>query len=161
VDTSDIYHKIKRRFDDSKLCYDAYFEKVSSWGTIQQAFAYGMQTDNEAGGFITCLKMTGFDVRFKRPRIIKISDREIKRCNWGVKMTLDVVRTIDRLNMVVLGVSNPDFIPLVYWIRDQGIKVTILASCIPKSLRDAADTAIEINEDFLEGDEEEEEEEEE
>lgn len=149
VDTSDLYHKIRRKFAE-KLCYETYLDKVAEWGTIQQAFAYGMQTDHEAGGFITCLKMTGFDVRFKRPRIMKIGDREIKRCDWGIKIAVDVFKTISRLDTIVLGVSNPDFIPLIHWIKDQGVKVTILASCIPKSLRDVADSVVEIDEDFLE-----------
>lgn len=149
VDTSDLYHRVRRKFS-GKLCYEAYFEEVASWGTMQQAFAYGMQTDNEAGGFITCLKMAGFDTRFKRPRIMKVGDREIKRCDHGISMTIDVVKTIDHLDTVVLGISNPDYIPLVNWIRDCGVKVIILASCIPRSLREAADSAIEINEDYLE-----------
>jgi len=161
VDTSDIYHRIRRKFDGEKLCYEAYFEKVTSWGTVQQAFAYGMQTEHEAGGFITCLKINGFDVRFKRPRIIKIADREIKRCDWGIQIAVDVVKTISRLDLVVLGTSNPDFIPLIHWIKDQGVKVTILASCVPRSLRDAADSVVEITRDYLEIEDDFEEEEEE
>jgi len=150
VDTSDIYHRIRRKFDGEKLCYESYYEKIAEWGTVQQAFAYGMQTEHEAGGFITCLKINGFDVRFKRPRIIRIGDREIKKCDWGVQITVDVVKTISRLDLVVLGVSNSDYIPLIHWIKDQGVKVTILASCVPKSLRDTADSVIEITTDYLE-----------
>lgn len=160
VDTSDIYHKIRRKFD-GKLCYETLYDKVTTWGTLQQAFAYGMQIDKEASGFITCLKLIGFDVRFKHPRIIKIGDREIKKCEWGIKIAVDIVKTIDHLDTVVLGVSNPDFIPLIQWIKDQGVKVLILASCIPKSLRDVADEVIEINEDFLENEDEDENDEEE
>ena len=155
VDTSDLYHKVKRKFE-SKLCYEAYYDTVADLGTIQQAFAYVVQTDNEASGFITCLRMIDFDVRFKRPRIMKINDREIKRCDWGVKITIDVVKTIDHLDTIVLGISNPDYIPLIHWIKDQGVKVTILASGVPKSLRNIADNVIEIDETFLEGEEEEE-----
>ena len=149
VDTSDLYHRIRRKFS-SKLCYETYFEEVSKLGTIQQSFAYGMQTDNEAGGFITCLKMTGFDTKFKRPRVMKIGDREIKRCDHGIALTVDVIRTIDHLDTVVLGVSNPDYIPLINWIRDSGVRVIILASCVPKSMRELADKVIEIDGAYLE-----------
>ena len=154
VDTSDIYHKVRRKFDGAKLCYEDYHAKVEGWGTIQQAFAYGMQTDNEADGFITCLRMTGFEVRFKRPKIMKIGDREIKRCEWGIKIAMDVVKTISRLDTIVLGVSNPDFIPLIHWIKDQGVKVIILSSCIPKSLCEVVDEVIEIDFDLLEQEDE-------
>lgn len=156
VDTSDLYHRIRRKFN-GKLCYEKYFEEVKKLGTIQQAFAYGMQTDNEAGGFITCLRMTGFDTKFKRPRVMKIGDREIKRCDHGIVLAVDVVKTIDHLDTVVLGVSNPDYIPLITWIRDSGVRVIILASCVPKSMRELADKVIEIDDSYLEDEDEDEE----
>lgn len=149
VDTSDLYHRVRRKFN-GKLCYEAYYEEVSGWGTIQQAVAYGMQIGAEAGGFITCLRMAGFDTRFKRPKVMRVGDREIKRCDHGVVMAVDIVKTIDHLDTVVLGVSNPDYIPLINWIRDTGVKVIILASCVPRSLRDIVDKVIEIDEEYLE-----------
>lgn len=155
VDTSDLYHRIRRKFEGGKLCYESYFEKLASYGNLTQAYAYVMQSDNEASGFITCLKMIGFDVFAKRPRVMRICDRDIKRCDWGVNIAVDVSRTIDRLDQIILGVSNPDYVPLVQWIKDQGRQVVILASCIPKSLRNVADSDIEITEDFLEQDDDE------
>ena len=149
VDTSDLYHRVRRKFN-GKLCYDAYYGEVSGWGTMQQAVAYGMQVSAEAGGFITCLRMAGFDTRFKRPKIMRVGDREIKRCDHGVMLAVDVVKAIDQIDTVVLGVSNPDYIPLVKWVRDRGAEVTILASCVPRSLRDIANTVIEIDEGYLE-----------
>ena len=149
VDTSDIYHKVKRKFS-GKLCYDTYYDMVVRWGTIQQAFAYGMQIENEAGGFIACLKAAGFNVLFKPPKIMVINDREIKRCEWNVRIAIDIVKTINRLDIIVLGSSNPDLIPLIHWIKDQGVKVYILASCVPKCLRDIVDKVIEITEEYLE-----------
>jgi len=149
VDTSDLYHRIRRKFN-GKLCYEAYYEEVSSWGTMQQAVAYGMQVSAEAGGFITCLRVAGFDTRFKRPKVMRVGDREIKRCDHGVSIAIDIVKTIDHLDTVVLGVSNPDYIPLINWVRDRGVKVVILASCVPRSLRDVADKVIEIDEEYLE-----------
>jgi len=149
VDTSDLYHRVRRKFN-GKLCYEAYYEEVSSWGTMQQAVAYGMQIGDEAGGFITCLRMVGFDTRFKRPKVIRVGDREIKRCDHGVILTVDIVKMIDRLDTVVLGVSNPDYIPLISWIQDRGVKVIVLASCVPKSIRELASQVIEIDEEYLE-----------
>jgi len=149
VDTSDLYHRIRRKLN-GKLCYEAYFEEVKKLGTIQQAFAYGMQTDNEASGFITCLQITGFDTKFKRPRVLKIGDREIKRCDHGIAMTIDVVRTLVHLDTVVLGISNPDYIPLINYIRDCGVRVIIMASCVPKSMWELVDEVIEIDESYLE-----------
>ena len=147
VDTSDLYHRVRRKFNGAKLCYEAYYSSVEA---IDPSFAYVMQSENEASGFISCLKMIGFDVCFKRPRLLQIADRTIKQCDWKVQLTIDVVETLPGLDTVFLGVSNPDYIPLVQWVKDQGVKVVILACGVPKSLYRVADSVIEIDESFLE-----------
>jgi len=149
VDVSDIYRRLRRRHH-AKLNYDAYLETVKKWGVIFRAIAYGMQQEREASGFITCLKSAGFDTRYKRPKIIRVNDREIKQCDWGIGITVDIIRLIDKLDVIVLGVSNPDYIPLVKWLRDQGKQVIIFASCVPSSLHDAANNVFEITEELLE-----------
>jgi len=155
VDTSDLYHKIRRKFEN-KLCYERYFDIVAEWGEIKWAFAYGMQIEREARGFISCLTTAGFHVRFKRPRIIHCEDREIKRCEWGVGITIDIVEALEEFDVVVLGSSNSDLIPLIKWIRSQGREVIILACGVPKNMKDAANSVVEITEDYLEEEEEDE-----
>ena len=151
IDVSDIYHKLNRKFNGGKLDYSLLLTEISMYhGSVFRAFAYGVQHESEASGFIACLRAEGFEPCFKRPRIIKVGDRAIKQCHCGVGLTVDVVRFIDKVGTVLIGSSNPDFIPLVKWVRDQGKRVVIFASCIPRSLREAANTAVEISEDFLE-----------
>lgn len=150
VDTSDLYHKIRRKFGGGKLDYQVYYDTAAEWGSIEYAFAYGMQSEREAGGFIACLKAAGFYVYFKRPRIIRCEDREIKRCEWGVGIAMEIVSLIKELDIVVLGSSNSDLIPLIKWAKNQDVGVFILASGIPESMKGAADSAIEITEDYLE-----------
>lgn len=149
VDVSDFYYRIQRRFDGAKLDFGAYIDEVGEWGKVFRAFAYGMQREQEAGGFIKCLQLQGYEAKYKRPKIIRIGDREIRQCDWGIGITVDIVNLIDKLDTIVLGVSNPDYIPLVKWIRDQGKEVIIFASCVPRSLKDAANQCFEITKDML------------
>ncbi len=149
VDVSDFYYRIQRKFDGTKLDYGKYLFRIKTWGNVFKALAYGMQQENEASGFIKCLRSHGFETKFKRPKIIRINDREIKQCDWGSQVVIDIVRLIEKLDIIVLGVSNPDYIPLIKWIRDQGKEVLIFGSCIPKSLRDTANNIIEIDEELL------------
>ncbi|MEE9548728.1 MAG: NYN domain-containing protein [Nitrosomonadaceae bacterium] len=153
VDVSDFYYRIQRRFSRAKLDFEKYIVEAQDYGKIFRAFAYGMQRNNEAAGFIKCLQVSGFEAKYKRPKIIKVGDREIKQCNWDCGITIDVVKLIDKLDVIILGVSNPDYIPLIKWVRDQGKEVIIFASCIPKTLRDAANGAIEITAELLQEDE--------
>ncbi len=149
VDVSDFYYRIQRRFSGAKLDFEKYFLEASGYGKVYRAFAYGMQVNHEAAGFIKCIQASGFEAKYKRPKIIKVNGREIKQCDWGVGITIDVVSLTDKLDTVILGVSNPDFIPLVRWIRDQGKEVIVFASCLPKTLKDSANKAFEITADML------------
>lgn len=147
VDVSDFYYRIKRRFKNRKLDFGGYMYKITKdYGSIFRALAYGMQRDHEASGFIRCLQSHGFETKYKKPKIINIRNRELLQCNWDATITIDIVRLIDRLDIIVLGVSNVDFIPVIQWIRDRGKSVVIFASCVPKSLKDAANFTIEITE---------------
>ena len=151
VDVSNLYHKINKKFVGEKLDYEAYLQRIDDKiGTVVRSYAYGSQQNKEAVGFITCLKVLGFVPRYKRPRIIRIRDIEIKTCDWGCGLTLDVVNLIDKVDVIVLGSANPDLLPLVEWIKDQGKQVVIFASGIPKHLQRAADEAIEIDETLME-----------
>lgn len=158
VDTSNLYHKIQRRFGaGSKLDYEQYLGKCQGDDRfISETIAYGMQINNEASGFISCLKMAGFRVKFKPPRIMTIGDREIKQCDWNVTIALDIVRVIDRLDVVVLGSSNTALVPLVRWIKERGVRVVILAAGVPNIFKEIADEVIEITEEYLEQEEEDE-----
>lgn len=147
VDVSDIYYKVNRKFD-AKLDYKAYLDRFDD--KIFRAFAYCSQ---KAPGFLTYLRGCGFTPKYKRPKIIRISDREIKHCDWGIGITVDIINYLDNIDTVVLGTSNPDFIPLIQWLRTYETRVIIFACCVPLSLRNVADEVIEITEEELEEDE--------
>jgi len=57
---------------------------------------------------------------------------------------------LNKIDTVVLGTSNPDFIPLIQLCRDLGKWVIVFASYVPLSLQEAANDTIEITEDMLE-----------
>jgi len=155
VDVGDLYHKLHRYYN-GKLNYELYLDYIErKFGEITEAVAYGSQCENEAAGFITCLQSIGFDTKYKRPRIFKINDREIKRCDWGVKITIDAISSIKAGDTIIFGISNTDYIPLIAYLRSCGAKVIIFASHVPKILYKIADKVIEITEDLFEEEEDE------
>ena len=81
LDLSDLYHRVNRKFG-RKLNFEAVLMRFADEGQISafdgpKVTAYGIQRDNEASGFISCLQRLGIETRFKRPEIIKCGDREI------------------------------------------------------------------------------------
>jgi len=152
VDTTNLYRTVYRKFK-GKLCYEAYLEQVTKDLEVGVANAYGMYIGN-TDGFISCLASAGFATNFKRPRIIEIHDVKIKKCDWGVGLTMDVVAAIADLDIVIIGSSDFNLLPLIRWIKKQGVEVKIVASLIPKALKDAASSYLEIPEDWLEDEDE-------
>lgn len=162
VDTSDLYHKVQRKFGrGSKVCYATYYDTCDDQGDlIDVAVAYGMQNDTHS--FPNCLAIVGFDTKFKPPRVFTTGDRKIKKCDWNVALTLDVVnwvleriasygnKTVRFDDILILGSSNNLLVPLVKWVKEQGVKVVIFASCVPRNLKEVADEVIEVGEDCLE-----------
>lgn len=150
VDTGDIYHKLNRYFN-AKLDYELYLDYIEEmFGEVTKAVAYGSQREREAVSFITCLQSLGFDTKYKRPRIFRVGDREIKRCDWGVEMSVDIIRNVKAGDTVILGLSNTDYIPLISYLRSLDAKVVIIASNVPVVMSKVADQVIEITEDLFE-----------
>lgn len=151
VDIVDQYKKVLKAYKGGKVDYGKYLKKVLAIGDgdIYRAFAYGVQIDNEASGFIVCLKSYGFEPKYKRA--ILIDDRpNIQETSWNLGITIDIARLVQRLDVVVLGSSDPQLIPAIEYLQEQGIKVIIFSCNIPQELREASNAYYEINEEVLE-----------
>lgn len=150
ADVSNLYYCIGMKYPERKLDYGAYMRYVKELGMLHVAYAYGAQLENEASGFIHCLKANGYTPKYKTPKTYK-SDGKIKRkADWDVGIAMDIVQTIDRLNMVILGSADGDLCPVVDWAQRRGAVVVVIACGISRDLRDLADQAIEIPESLLE-----------
>ncbi len=157
VDTTNLYHTVYRKHN-GRLCYEEYYQQIveldrGSTTEVIEANAYGMTIGN-TDSFISCLSYAGFATCFKSPKIIEIHDVKIKRCDWGVGIAIDVVKIIDKVDVIVLGSSDPNLEPLVSWIKTQGKEVWIVSSLIPRALKEVATKVVEIPEDWLEEEEE-------
>lgn len=147
VDVDNIYYHTRKKFgENSKLDYQRYlnFVKEHLGNNMLRAFAYGVQSGSESTNFIKCLRHYGYE-----PKFGKANSKEVKWINWNVEICLDVVRLIGKLDVVVIGSCNKELIPLISWIREQGVQCVIVANLISKSLKEAADKYIEISSNLL------------
>lgn len=149
ADIGNLYHRINQKFK-RKLNYDQLVLCASGSGQLYRLLAYGTQAYDEAAPFITYLKNLGFDVKIKKQKLMTARGCEEQPQNWNVGIAMDVVRLIGRTDTLILCSSHPDLIPLVHWVRDQGVRVIVCACSIPQALREAADDFIEIGEAMLE-----------
>lgn len=150
VDLGNIYYCVGKKFGvGSKLDYGLYMEEAKLLSpTITRAIAYGAQISGEASDFISCLQKFGYDTRYRAPK--EISKGIFKRVTWVCGISMDIVRMIDKFDHIVLGSSNPEFGPIIDWVKEKGVLVTLFACGIPRDLKDRVDRFIEIPKCLLE-----------
>jgi uncharacterized LabA/DUF88 family protein len=149
ADVSNQFFSVATTFKGAKVNYTEYLKTAVGDNELYRAFAYGVQVSSEATPFIASLQRIGYDTRYKLAKVVD-GKPSIPDTNWNVGIVIDMIRHLDRLDVVVIGSNNPDLIPAINFIRDRGVKVIIYSCRIPKELKDAADGVIEITADILE-----------
>jgi uncharacterized LabA/DUF88 family protein len=149
VDLISIFHNVNTVFPRQKLDYKAYLDRLKSECEIYRAVAYGAYIGNEATKFINALKYNGYEVKyipattFSGKPVIKYTDR-------SMDIALDIIRMIDRIDVVIIGSCNLNLKPLYIFLKEKGIKVVIFACNISTELKNAVDEWWEIDEELLE-----------
>lgn len=121
IDVSNLYHGIRKKYQ-GKLDYQKYLEFIKDFGEIKSAQVHGSQKKKEAEAFIKYLNFCGYSASFRKDGI-----------NALVRMTLDIVKDIPNLDLVVLGSNNKHFLPLLETFKEK--KFIILACQIPESFK--------------------------
>jgi uncharacterized LabA/DUF88 family protein len=145
VDVNDQFFRVQNKWEGRKIDYRKYYEKCESYGSVMRAFAYGTHVDNKAINFIKQLYKIGFETKYK-------NNDPGEWYSWVIGMSIDmmILAGNDRVDTVIIGSSNFEFIPIIGFIRNKGIRVIVMACNINRDLRKAADQWLEIYEDMLE-----------
>lgn len=144
VDVSNIYYCTNKAFPGHKVDYLKYQDKAVGNNAIYRAVAFGVQNNDESARFISCLRHLNYDARFKK------FDPRNPRINCNIAIATELFRTIDKLDIVILGSADPNLVDLVTWIKERGTEVHIIACGISHYLKEVATKFIEIDESFLE-----------
>ncbi len=147
VDVNNLFYCLGKKFEGRRLDYSKYYELAKGENMMYRAIAYGTQYSDDSIKFITCLRHLQFETKFRQP--IQVKDKHPRKVSPNVAIAMDIVRLQNKLDVVVLGSSEPELVPLVNWIRDSGRKCHILSAGISKELKSVADSWSEITEDLL------------
>lgn len=153
ADVSNLYYCTGKKFNGRKVDYQKLMDRANAVAPVLRAFAYGSQAKGETGAasFISCLRKIGFDPKYKEPRLDETDKRPVRKADWEVGIAMDVVKLVGRIDVVILASSNPAFVPLAQWVKDQvHCRFVVLACGISRELRDVADECIEITDDIIE-----------
>src|SRR5215471_6819856 len=144
VCVNNLYKNVTKKFKGRKLNYQSYLDVLKDKekeGKEEKVIAHAYVSDlTGSAKFLTCLRRYGYKLHY---------DETLKKYRWNVGACVEVCKNIDNLNIVVIGSSSIEFIPLIEWLKRNGVKVIIFACNISHRLRSIADECIEITEDML------------
>ncbi len=147
VDVSSLHRNIRVIYD-GKLDYHYYLSSIKKLGQIYRAHAYGVQRDDNARKFIDFLQIIGFETNYLPVKIGR--DGKTYRLDRSGQMIIDMVRIINKLDIVVFGTNNTIIIPAITYAKEHGCKTLVFACNIPRELKESCDKWWEINDDYLE-----------
>ena len=144
VDVTNQYYSVTHASQGTRIDYSKYLQLATRGLNLYRAFAYGVELDDEAFGFKTVLRNLGYEPRYRRATIYGETG-DMRRTDRNLMMAMDIWRTIDKVDIVVIGSSDPELVPLVQRIKELGIQVIVISHNISRELRDAADRYIEVD----------------
>jgi len=143
VDTGNLFYCVSKKWAGRKVDYRELLRSSIESREVHRAFAFGTQVDGAAKKFIKCLHHIGFETHY----------RDIEKgswYDWAVGIAIEMIRHHSKVDEVILGSSNLTMVPVVKWLRENGVTVTVIACGIPRELKEAADSWTELTEDMLE-----------
>jgi uncharacterized LabA/DUF88 family protein len=149
VDVTHQFTAVQERYS-KRINYEKYLERAVSGESLHCAYAYGAQVSTEAQGFIKRLRAFGYEPKYQQAPVGIEQKANLNAADFAVEMTLDVVRHMERLDSVVLGTNDERFVPLIRYLQERGLRVSIFACKIHASLCEFANRAAELPEEILE-----------
>ena len=148
ADVSNLYHCIQTTYK-SKLNYKFLMDICKTKGEVFRAIAYGAYVGHEADAFQTYLESSGFTPKFKPAKKIRHGDDIIHKADWDVGIAMDIVKTIDRMDIIVLATADSDLVPVVEWAIERGVDVIIIGCNISHELKEVATEWREIDKEYF------------
>jgi uncharacterized LabA/DUF88 family protein len=135
VDVNNLYHGSLEKYQ-SKLDYRKFAEHlIQEHGHMQFAYAYDL---SNSGDFRSMLRHIGFECQWSKVDY-----------NWNVNIAMDVMRQLDRVDLIIIGSNDVHLAPLAEYVKHQGVKCYCYGFNICEELRTAVHRFIEIPEELL------------
>lgn len=146
VDIQNMYYSARALYD-KKVNFKNILEQAVDGRDLVRAFAYGITTEEaHEEEFHSALASQGFEVKTKPLQTFAGGQ---KKGDWDVGIAVDVLRMEPKVDVAVLVSGDGDFIPLVEFAKEKGLRVELLAfreSCSSK-LIEAVDSFVDMSTD--------------
>ena len=124
IDTQNMYYSARFLFKHKVNFKNILIDAVAKRKLIR-AIAYVVRTKtHEESPFFEALQKAGIETKEKE--LMEYLSGQ-KKADWDVGLTIDVVRMMDMLDVIVLVSGDGDYIPLVEYARNRGRIVEVIA----------------------------------
>lgn len=147
VDVQNIFYAAKPF--NARLDFEKLLALSAGKRRLIRAIAYVVQSPEvDQSNFISMLQQKSYEVRRKDLR--QRSDGSAKG-DWDMGMAIDIMRFVDKLDVVVLVSGDGDFVPLVDLVKTLGPRVEVISFTYntARDLINSADEHIPIEEALL------------
>lgn len=124
IDTQNMYysarHLFQRKVNFKNILADAVGKRK-----LIRAIAYVVRTKtHEEAPFFEALQKAGIETKEKE--LMEYLSGQ-KKADWDVGLTVDVIRMLDMLDVIVLVSGDGDYLPLVEYVKNRGRIVEVMA----------------------------------
>lgn len=145
VDVQNMYYSAKHLFE-CKVDFGKILTEAVAGRKLIRAMAYVIKADvGEEANFFEALNSQGYEVRVKE---LQTFYSGVKKGDWDVGLSMDVVRLVPKIDVIVLVSGDGDYAELIKYIKALGCKAEVMAFGESSSihLREATDDFINLSE---------------
>lgn len=145
IDTQNMYHSAKHLYS-ARVNFPALVEAAVGNRELVRAIAYVAKSKTgEETAFFEALTSNGIELKVKDVQEFASGE---KKADWDVGMAVDAMAISSRVDVVVLVTGDGDFIPLVQYLKANGIVCEAVAfgSSTNTHLREAVDHFLDLSE---------------
>jgi uncharacterized LabA/DUF88 family protein len=124
VDVQNMYYSAKN-LHSAKVNFGKVLDSAVSGRQLIRAFAYVIKADvGLEKEFFNALYKLGFEVKSKDLQIFLGGS---KKGDWDVGLCMDVVRMIDKIDVMVLVSGDGDYYDLLEYAKSRGVRTEIIS----------------------------------
>lgn len=151
VDTQNLYYSARDGFG-AAVDFQTLLSAAVRGRRLAGATAYVVERDGDATahGFFAKLSALGYRVKRRTVRVHRQTDdgRPVMEGDWDMGIAVDVVRSLEHCDVLVLASGDGDFVPLIELAQERGKRFEVLAfrETTSQALVDAVDRFVNLAE---------------
>lgn len=146
VDVQNLYYSAKNLYG-AKVNFEEVLKTAVADRQLIRALAYVIKADNiDEQKFFEALDKQGFELQMKDLLVFHGGN---KKGDWDVGIAIDAVRLSPKLDVVVLVTGDGDFVPLINYLKNNGVHVEVIAfsESASSGLKSVTDEFVDLSED--------------